>query len=79
MLLPPVNDEVVVEDGRKYLREKVQKAFSQIVDGFLEKAAEGSVQHLKLALEVMESAEEDAMGGEQKSKLQLLMEEMGLE
>lgn len=64
---------------RKYFRDEVAKGFPKIVEGFLEKAFEGSVQHVKLALEMTETRPRAAVLRQEKGAAQLLMEELGLE
>lgn len=83
--LPPADElELPAEplqprECRQHLRERLLKEFPRIAKGFADKAAEGSVQHVKLALELVDPEESGGTAIREKSDVQLLMEELGLE
>lgn len=72
---------VVLEphECRQHLHDRIVERFPGIVDGFLKKAEEGSAQHVKMALELVDPAEKKAAEKYEKGSAQLLMEELGLE
>lgn len=61
---------------RGYLRRELARSFRKIVGGFVAQAESGSVQHLKLATEMLREAPEPKR---KKGSAVLLLEKLGLD
>jgi hypothetical protein len=59
----------------KYLQKQLASEFRKIVGGFIEEARKGSCAHMKLAVELLESAKDE--GRRQKGSAQRLLEQLG--
>ena len=59
----------------KYLQKKLASEFRTIVGGFIDEARKGGCAHMKLAVELLESAKDD--GRRRKGSAQRFLEELG--
>lgn len=59
----------------KYLQQTLAKAFPDIVNGFLTEARNGGCAHMKLAVELLESAKPEPR--RTKGSAERLLEELG--
>ncbi len=59
----------------KYLQKKLASEFRAIVGGFVDEARKGGCAHMKLAVELLESAKDE--GRRRKGSAQRLLEELG--
>ncbi len=59
----------------KYLQKTLASEFRAIVSGFVSEAQKGGCAHMKLAVELLESAKDD--GRRRKGSAQRLLEELG--
>jgi len=59
----------------KYLQKTLASEFKTIVAGFISEAHKGSCAHMKLAVELLEPAKDDA--SRRKGSAQRLLEELG--
>jgi hypothetical protein len=60
---------------QKYLQKTLASEFRTIVGGFVEEARKGGCAHMKLAVELLESAKDE--GRRKKGSAQRLLEELG--
>ena len=61
---------------RGYLRKELAKSFKEIVSGFVKQAESGSVQHLRLATELLGQPVEPKR---RKGSAQMLLQKLGIE
>jgi hypothetical protein len=59
----------------KYMQKRVAEQFPAIVNGFISEALKGSCPHMKLAVELLESAKIDVRRG--KSSVHMLLDQLG--